>query len=167
MSVLAPLVPMRAVKNLFGTQIPRYEFPEASACSFHPGALVVSTSGYIDECSTDPALILGVATKHGQAGTASGDKRQVIEMAMPGILFMGNLYDATSDAVTAVTDLLVAYGVLKHVSNGLWFVDKDETTNDRVVVWDFWLQDKDKIGDVGGRVIFAFDPHYCQGLAVD
>jgi len=158
---------MRAVRNLYGLCIPKVRVPEAASATFKKGALVVSTSGYTDECGADPALILGVATKDGQNGTASGDKEQEVEVAMPGTLFMGNLSNAADTAVGAATDRFLPLGVLRDATSETWFVDTGETSADRVVIWEFWLQDAEVMGDVRTRVLFQFDPVYCQANAVD
>jgi hypothetical protein len=163
----SPRVHMRAVRNLYGTLIPVQEFKEAADCAFSIGAPVVLTSGYIDECGADPALILGLARKAGQDGTAAGDKSNLVEMAAPGVLFMGNLSNAGDTAVTAQTSIGAVYGIAKHSSSGKWYVDDGDTSADRVVIWDFWLQDSEVIGDLRGRVVFAFDPTYFQGWTVD
>lgn len=158
---------MRAVRNLYGMGIPKEQIPEGITSTFKRGAPCVVTSGYAVECGADPALIAGLATKDGQNGAANGTYSQEFEMALPGILFMGNLSNNADTAVTAATDRFGKYGILKHSASGKWMVDKDETTNDRVTVWNFWLQDNDVLGDTRGRVYFMFDPLYCQGIAVD
>ena len=165
----SPRVAMRAVRNLFGTVIPRVQVPEAAslAATVKRGAPCVSTSGYVAECGTDPALILGLLGQDGQNGTAAGDKLQVVEVAMPGVLFMGNLSNGADSAAGAATDRWKAYGILKDATSATWFVDTGETTNDRVVIWEFWLQDGEVLTDTRTRVVFQFDPIYCQGNAVD
>jgi hypothetical protein len=158
---------MRPVRNLFGIGIPCLEVPESASCTFKKGAPVVVTSGYLGECGADPVLILGLARKNGQGGAAAGDKLQVVDIAMPGILFMGNLSNAADTAVGAATDRFTPYGILKETTYGTWFVDTGETSSDRVVIWEFWLQDGEVLTDTRTRVVFQFDPVYCQGSAVD
>lgn len=163
----SPRVAMRAVRNLYGTIIPREEFKEAASETFKLGAvLTVNASGYIAEAGADPTLIIGLATKEGQNGASAGDKAQPVEMALPGILFMGNMANAGDTAVTAQTDVGQGHGIAKDATSGKWYVDKDDTTAKRVMIWNFWLQDNDLLGDTRGRVIFAFDPTYCQGIKI-
>lgn len=156
---------MSAVRNLLGTVIPKETFPEKATQTFKKGALLKQNGGYVDECGADPTLVTGLATQDGQSGATDGAKSQVIEIAHPGILFVGNLSNAGDTAVTAQTDQGAAYGVAKH-SGGKWYVDKDETSNKRVRVWNFWLQDNDALGDTRGRVYFTFDPTYCELIKV-
>jgi hypothetical protein len=87
-------------------------------------------------------------------------------MALPGILFVGNLATSATAGVTAQTDIGTAYGVAKETSDNTWFVDSGETSNKRVMVWSLFLQDGEVLGDTRGRVYFAFDPTYCQGIKV-
>ena len=160
----SPRIAFTAVRTLNGMGIPRQEFKEAASTTFKAGAPLVVASGYANECGADPALVLGIATKDGQGGSAAGDKSQPVIMAYPGTVFLGNLSNAADNAVTAQTDIMTGYGILKHSGTGKWFVDKGETSNKRVQVWDFWLQDKEVIGDVRGRILFTFDPDICQGV---
>jgi hypothetical protein len=163
----SPRVAMRAVRNLYGLCIPKVRVPEAATVTATRGALAVSTSGYVDECGADPALILGLLTADGGNKSSAGDALQEVEVAMPGTLFMGNLSNAADSAVGAATDRFKPYGVLKDATSETWFVDTGETSNDRVVIWEFWLQDAEVLTDTRTRVIFQFDPVYCQGNAVD
>jgi hypothetical protein len=143
----SPRVAMRAVRNLLGTTLPVVEVPEAATVTAKRGAPCVSTSGYTDECGTDPALILGLLSKDGQNGSGAGDKLQPVEVAQLGVLFMGNLSNAADSAAGAATDRFKAYGILKDSSSETWFVDTGETSNDRVVIWEFWLQDGEVLTD--------------------
>jgi len=158
----APMVAIRAVRHLYGTVIPREEFPEAASTTFKAGAPVVAAAGFINEAGADPALVLGIATKDGGNKTPAGAAAQVIEVALPEILFMGNLSNAAGTAVTAVADRVAKYGLAKEAVSGKWYVDKGEVTTLGVTIWNFWLQDKDVIGDVRGRVIFSFRSAVCQ-----
>lgn len=162
-----PRIAMKAIRNVYGMGLPKENVPETASVTFKKGALVLSTSGFLTECGADPAKILGCATRDGQNGGSNGTYSQEVEIALPGVLFLGNLSNTGDTAVTATTDRWANYGVLKDATSGKWMVDKDETTNDRVTVWQFFLQDKDAIGDTRGRVYFMFDPLYCQALAVD
>ena len=152
----APVVPFWPCKSVTGLPYPRQEVPETASVTFKRGAPVVCTSGFLAECGADPALILGIASKDGQNGGSNGLKKQVVYIAHPDVLFKGNLDDsgAIGTGVTAATDRFLTYGIAKRASGGLWYVDKADTTNKRVRIWDFW--DEDAIGDIGGRVIFQF-----------
>lgn len=167
----APRIAIRAYRTLSGLPIPREDFPEASGQTFKQGApVVLNSSGYLQECAdNDPALILGFATRDGQNTTNNGDKSQTVELAHPGTLFIGNLDTSGSEGngTTAASDRGKMYGVKKSSVAGKWYVDKTETTNKRVVVWDFYDGAQDgansAIGDTIQPVIFAVDPAYFQG----
>jgi hypothetical protein len=160
----APFHHIRAVRSLTGLPYPRQEVPEAATQTFRIGALVVCTSGYLVECGADPALILGVASKAGQNGGSAGLKKQTVYLAHPDTLFVGNLDTSAAEGAgtTAATDRFLTYGVAKRASSH-WYVDKTDTTNKRVRIFDFW--DEDAVGDIMGRVLFKFvgAASTCQG----
>jgi hypothetical protein len=153
----APIVPIRPVRSLTGLPYPRQSVPETASVTFLMGALVVCTSGYLAECGADPALILGVASAAGHNGATDGLYKQTVYLAHPDTLFVANLDTSggggVGTGVTAATDRFLTYGVAKR-SSSHWYVDKSDTTNKRVRIFDFW--DEDAIGDVMGRVLFKF-----------
>jgi hypothetical protein len=151
----APFQAIRPVRSLTGLPYPRQAVPEAATQTFKLGALVVCTSGFLVECGADPALILGVASRAGQNGASAGLKENVVYLAHPDTLFVGNLDTSASEGagVTAATDRFLTYGVAKRTSSH-WYVDKTDTTNKRVRIFDFW--NEDAVGDVMGRVLFKF-----------
>jgi hypothetical protein len=166
-----PRIAFRAVRTLSGMSVPREYFPDAASQTFKKGAPVFLRVGYLEECGTDPVLIMGVATRDGQNGSTAGAKSQTVELAHPDTLFLGNV-DAGSagTGVTAATTRGRMLGITKHSSSGKWSVDVDKGTaalKSRVVVWDFYLNAQDgatqAIGDTLGWVLFAFDPAYFQG----
>lgn len=166
-----PRIAMRAVRTLSGTVLPSMELPEGASQTFKAGALCVFASGYVAECGADPALILGVATRDGQNGTA-GAKSQNFHLAHPSTLFLGYLDTSASEGAgtNAATDRGLSYGVAKNAASGKWYVDKTETTNKRVTIWSFWDQVIDGIapavGDVMPPVIFSIAAPYCHMTAV-
>jgi hypothetical protein len=68
--------------------------------------------------------------------------------------------------VTAATDRLKAYGVAKSASGGIWYVDKADTTADRVVIWEFYQSVESgvlqAVGDIRHHVFFTFLHANCQ-----
>ena len=166
----APRIAIRALKTLAGTPVPKEGFPEAASQTFKKGALVyLNSSGYLVECGTDPTLIMGVATADG-GNAAAGAVTQVVELAHPSTLFLGNLDTSGSEGngTSAQADTGKMYGVVKSSVTGTpWYVDKTETTNKRVIVWHLWEGVQDGIpmavGDTIPWVVFAFDPAYFQG----
>lgn len=162
----APMIPITPVRSLTGIPYPRVAVPETASQTYLRGALVRSTAGLLVECGADPSHILGVAANPGHNSAAGLDKT-VVYLAHPDTLFKGNLdlSAAVGTGVTAVTDRFTSYGVAKRAVAPLnWYVDKTETTNDRVVVWEF--HDEDAIGDVMGRVYFQFVSLFCQGYGL-
>jgi hypothetical protein len=158
------------LKTLTGLSIPRESFPEAASQTFKKGALVYLVGGYIAECPADPTLIMGVATENAH-NTTAGLYNIVVELAHPNTLFIANLDTQASEGAgtTAVTDRGKMYGVKSlAASPNPWYVDKTETTNKRVIIWDIWTAVQDgvpmAVGDIIGWVVFAFDPIYFQGL---
>ncbi len=167
-----PRIAFRAVRTLSGMSVPREEFPEAASQTFKKGAPVFLRVGYLEECGTDPVLIMGVATRDGQNGGSAGAKTQVVELAHPDTLFLGNVDDGGSqgNGVTAATTRGRMLGITKHSSTGKWHVDTAKGTaalKSRVIVWNFYLNAQDgvnqAVGDTLGWVLFSFDPGYFQG----
>lgn len=149
--------------------IPRESFPEAASQTFKKGALVYLNAGYLTACGADPALIMGIATEDAH-NTTAGLYNIVVELAHPDTLFLANLDTQASEGAgtTAATDRGAMYGVKSLAASPYqWYVDKTETTNKRVVVWDIWTAVQDgvpmAVGDTIGWVVFAFDPAYFQG----
>jgi hypothetical protein len=157
---------MVAVRNLYGPTIPAEEQKEAASATYALGACCVLSSGYIDECGADPALVFGLARKAGQNGSSAGDNSAIFTLALPGILYVGNLATSATAGVTAQTDVGTAYGIAKETTDNTWYVDSGDTSNTRVMVWNLFLQDGEALGDTRGRVYFTFDPTYCQGIKI-
>jgi hypothetical protein len=161
-------IEMRAVRTVLGTPVPKVRVPENAAASFKKGALVLvqAADGMLEECGADPSLILGCATRQGQAGGSDGTYSQEVEVAYPGVLFRGYLDTSASEGAgtTAATDRFKQYGVAKNAATGKWYVDKSDTTNDRVVIWEFWDGDGQAVGDIMHHVIFSFLLANCLAL---
>ena len=162
---------MAAVRSMTGTTTPSMELPEGASQTFKAGALCVFASGYVAECGADPALITGLATRDGRNGTA-GLYRQGFILAHPSTLYKGYLDTSASEGAgtNAATDRGLSYGVAKNSATGKWYVDKTETSNKRVTIWDFWDQVVDGIApavaDVMPPVLFTIAAPYCNWTAV-
>lgn len=104
------------------------EFTVASGESFLEGAAVVLATGEISECGADPTAILGFALE--PAGSLPETDKAVVALATPETTFILQ----GSSAPTA-GDVGVLYGIVKD-GDGIWTVDKTETTNTRVIVED-------------------------------
>lgn len=156
---------------MVGPGLPSMQLPEGASQTFKMGALCVFASGYVAECGADPTLILGIATKDGQNGTA-GTKFQNFILAHPATLFLGYLDTSASEGAgtNAATDRGLSYGVAKNAATGFWYVDKTETSNKRVTIWEFWDQPIDgvhpAVGDVMPPVLFSIAAPYCHFTAV-
>ena len=152
------------VRTLSGMPIPKEEFLEAATQTFKKGApVVLNAAGYITECGADPAMILGIATRDGQNGTAAGDKKQVIELAHVDNCFLGNLDNGLGTiGGTQATIGAAGYGIAKHAGSGKWYIDGSDTTAKRVKVWKFYDEGLGLITDNLARFFFSIDPTYMQ-----
>lgn len=158
-----PRIAVSAVRTLSGMSIPKEMFLEAASQTFKKGAFcVLNASGHLAECGADPPLIMGVATRDGQNGSA-GVKEQVLELCHPDTLFVGNFDNGSGTQAGAQSNIGKMYGVAKHSSSGKWYIDSTDQTNKRVIIWKFWGQDLDVITDNLCRFLFSFDPAYFQG----
>jgi hypothetical protein len=164
-----PRVGFQAVRQLSGLSIPAESFSEAASQTFHAGACVFLSAGLLNECGTNPALIMGIAARAGQNGS-SGVPKTLVYLAHPDTLFLGNSDTSASEGtgVTAAADVGKMFGVTKHASNGKWYVDSNKVaSNKRVIVWKLWDGIVDGVAaaaaDVLGQVFFSFDPQFFQG----
>lgn len=114
------------------------ELPVASGIDITKGALVLNTSGAYVECGADPVQISGIAIGAAGADTSGfnvlGRKEfppLTLQAYVPerGQLFRAK-YVGTLPAATAIG---TGYGVVKD-SDGIWKVDFNDTTADRVVL---------------------------------
>jgi hypothetical protein len=160
MAITHGRVPIRAVKTLSGLTFPTQDFPEAATQTFKAGAPVVLSSGYLQECGADPALVMGIASRNGQNGASAGLKRQTVILAHPDVLFLGNLDNGSAGTASAATDIGKKYGIAKHGGTGHWYVDSTDTSNTRVVIWDVWdgviNGQQAAVGDTMHPVYFSF-----------
>lgn len=102
-------------------------YPIATGQTFLEGAFVyLDTNGDLVECGTDPATILGVALH--DAGALPETTNCLVACAVDGhtYVMMGS-----SDPVQA--DEGIAYGIIKD-ADGIWTVDKTDTSNTRIRV---------------------------------
>jgi len=171
-----PRIAFRALKTLSGMAIPVMSYPEAATQTFKAGAPVFLSNGYLNECGTDPQLIMGIATKDGQNVATAGLKSQSVILAHPDVLFLGNLDNTNTEGSTVgvATDLGKMYGLKKITASGKWYVDKSKAVvaTSRVIIWDFWDElvsgstgsgQIAAITDVIPQVVFAFAPGFFQG----
>jgi len=158
-----PRIAFRPVRTLSGLAVPGEEFAEAASQTFVQGAVVWVEWGYLTECGTNPARIMGVASRAGQNGTA-GTKKQLVFLAHPDTLFLGNLDNGSGTLATALGDRGRYYGVTKEGTSGKWYVNGTVAgSNARALIWEHWLQDNEVVGDYLGRVIFSFGVANSQG----
>lgn len=125
---------------------------EAASQTYKGGALLVEASGKVQECAADPAKVLGVA-QYKASGVTDNDN--IYTHNQRGAQFAISLDDSSAlgTGAIAATDRHAAYGVAKD-ANGIWYLDKAETSVKVMEIIDF-------IGDVGevmGRVIAEFVP---------
>jgi hypothetical protein len=159
MAITHGRAPFRAVKTLSGMSIPAHNFPEAATQTFKAGAPVTLTAGYIAETGTDGAKILGIASRDGQNAPV-GVRNQVVILAHPDTVFLGNLSDAAGTLVSAATHRGAAIGMAKDVPSGKWYLDAGEATVKQAVIIDFWdgviNGQQAAIGDTLHPVYFVF-----------
>jgi len=158
---------IRAVRTISGTPLPKQHVPEKLGLTAKKGALCfVNGGGYLDECAAKPALVLGIMTGDGQNTATNGLKNQIVELAMPGVLFRGyvDFGLVETSGTTAAADLFKKYGVAKSATGGVWFIDKQETTAANVVIWEFANDGNQAVGDIRHHVLFSFISAKFQGL---
>lgn len=123
--------------------------------TFVRGAVLVAASGLLSEGGADPTIIVGIAN-HGVAAAASGDVVNYIP-AYPGQEFIASVDNTAAGTGTIVaTDKWSRYGLTQD-SDGIWYIDKDKTTDAeaRVTITDF----VDPVTTLLGRVKFVFHQH--------
>lgn len=107
------------------------QYPLADGAEFTEGAAVVLTTGEVDECGADPALILGFALH--DAGADPDPSAILVALADANATF---IMQGTS--APALTDVGVQYGIAKH-ADGQWIVDKTDVVAVRVIVEKVYL----------------------------
>ena len=114
---------------------PMWELEEKAAQTFKIGAILNNSSGFVAEAGALPTNILGVAVRAGQNGTSNGDKKTKFIPALQHIIFEGSIDDATNLGNGAFVDanMLGKYGLTKD-ANGIWYIDKSEEGDARVVI---------------------------------
>jgi hypothetical protein len=161
-----PKIPMRAVRTIFGTPVPKQHFPEKATQTFKKGApCYVGTDGYMTECGADPALYMGLATKDGMNAASDALYDQIVELCAPGVLFRGYL-DSSGGETTGVgtqAKRTQAHGIAKSATGGIWYVDTADTTDDIVVIWQYWDGDGNLFGDIRTHALFSWVITQWQG----
>ena len=136
-------------------------FPDDNASAddtWAKGAIIVesnNTAGYVEEASSDPTGIIGVAAHKWPPSVTDPVMETHVKVvpALPGLVFEGTLNISAGTYTLALTDMLAEYGLAVD-GNGIWYIDQAETTNTRVVV----LSPVDAAGVAFPRVKFAFLP---------
>lgn len=120
---------------------------EAAGQSWQEGAPLIRSSGSLAEASDDPtADIVGFAQK---AATGTTGAAVSYIPAWHGIEFEATLEDQSNgDHALVQANLFVAFAIRQRTSNGAWYLDENDTTNDGAIVVGF----VDPIGTVQGRV---------------
>jgi len=165
-----PKIPMRAVKTIFGTPLPRHAWPEGATETFKKGAVCfVGADGMLTECGADPAVYMGVATADGKNTVGEGAVEQIVELCAPGVLFRGYL-DTSAAEGTGVGTLAkrgMAHGIAKSAAVvaplGIWYVDAADVTDDIVVIWQYWDGENMLFTDIRPHVLFHWQISQWQG----
>lgn len=131
--------------------IPLLAGAEAASQSWKKGAVLIESSGKIAIAANDAvAAILGVA-----AGDASGvtDREVLYYPAMPGNVFEATFEDeANQDYALLIADLYTNHSIMVD-SGGIWYVDKNDTTNTAVEIIGY----KDALGTTRARIFVVFE----------
>ena len=131
--------------------IPLMAGVEAATQSWKKGAVLINSSGKIAIAAADPvAEIVGVA-----AGPASGvtDAEVLYYPARPGMVFEATFEDETNqDHVLVIANMFANFAVQLD-SNGIFYVDENDTTNTGVVIVGY----KDALGTTRARVFVEFE----------
>ncbi len=104
------------------------QFPLHAAQTFKLGAAVyLDATPDVNECGDDPATILGFAT---EPATKDPESSAVVLVAK---CEEGRRFWMSGSSNPAATDVNLTYGIDSD-ADGIWVVDKTETTNTRVYV---------------------------------
>src|SRR5574343_863814 len=138
------------------TSVPTETIAEGASQSFKKGEVIVISSGYAVATTAgndEPTLgtILGVASEDAH-NTTAGAYNITYTPALPNVVFEGQLYIA---AGTGITQAMVGGAYELNVSSNKWYIDGDNTADERVRV----IGLKDDIGTVDGVVYFVFLPN--------
>lgn len=120
------------------------------------GAVLVAASGLLSEGGTNPTAIVGIANA-GVTSAAAGAAVSYIP-AHPGQEFVMSVDDASDlgNGASAQTDIGTRYGITED-SSGIWYVDKNKTSDATVCVTVVDLQDA--AATTQGRVKVVFNQH--------
>lgn len=138
------------------TSMPTLTIAEGASQSFLQNEVIVASSGYgvaTTAGDNEPTLatILGVSAEAAH-NTSAGLYNITYTPALPNVVFEGQLYIA---AGTGITQAMVGGAYELNVSSNKWYIDGDNTTDERVRV----IGLKDPIGTVDGVVYFVFLPN--------
>lgn len=117
--------------------------------------------GYVAEGSANPTDIYGFAMKDGGNGTAAGDKKAKIALALDGCVFRGTLDRASTLGTYALvqSDIGAEFGLTED-SVGVWYLDfdKKDGANSRVRV----IRALDPIGTNQPKVLFVVSGEHAE-----
>ena len=144
---------IRATMSLHG-EIREMYGREAASATFLAGAPLCWSGGYLTECGTDPAVIVGIAAEAAH-NTTAGPSNVVRYWPLAGNIFEANLSQAATGTTSAVTHLGVDFGIIARSSGTAhWVVDSSDETNTCCTVLEFAKDNV--IGDVSARVLISF-----------
>lgn len=112
---------------------------EAATQTYKRGALLVASSGNLQEAGANPTTIIGVALQAGlnlgSAGQGTGTSYGAPQFvpAMPGVVFEASWDKASSlgNGVVTQASMWATWGVTKD-SAGIWYVDEDKGGGNQV-----------------------------------
>lgn len=133
---------------------------EANSQTFYVGDLVYLSSGAVTECGSDPSTILGIALR-ASTNVTSGNVQIPVLVLDSNTEFSMSLYHATAASATLSDKTKIgyaSYGIAQN-ANGKWVVDIADTSNSRVVITDYPIENE-ALGDIYMQVM-------CQVLAAN
>jgi len=133
---------------------------------FNAGALVYQNGSQASECGTNPTAILGIAgIGSNDRWVATYGKGAEFSLTVPiNIIYDDTIVEMTLLGTLASTDIGASFGLTKDTNTGYWCVNKNDTTNTRVMVIGLpdTYQTKFAVGDTNPRVLVKFLANYLQ-----
>lgn len=108
--------------------------PENSSQTFVRGAVLVNNAGFLEEDTSDPTDIVGIAAEDGHNDTTAGTHQLAYYPITSGSLWTINIDDSgdLGNGALVDSDFNTRYGLA--VSSGVWYVDKADTSATLVLV---------------------------------
>lgn len=149
---------IHVAKTISGNGAQLVPYPEAATQTFVRGEVVYLVSGKVTEISADnPGQILGVAA---EAASGTTDTPILVWVANDDTIFSASYSDDSQAAAATAVSIVGLRKILdRDTANSQVYVSNSGTTP-RVTI--LGLDERDPVGDSGGRVLFQFMRQYSQ-----